>query len=93
MSDGTASTNDEPDGTVCDECGEYYAWAEFVETIEEFLCERCASGVEDEDDEMGPFDGDYFEGFDGDDGFWLDDEDVEDIDDELEDESSDEDLQ
>lgn len=33
----------------CDTCGRLYSEFEFVETIEEMLCERCASGIEDEE--------------------------------------------
>jgi len=29
----------------CDSCGREVSWAELVETIEEYLCENCASGI------------------------------------------------
>lgn len=42
------------EGTYCDSCGRWFAWCEFVETIEEHLCEECASGIyEDEPDDDG----------------------------------------
>lgn len=37
----------------CETCGREFHEFEFVETIEEWLCERCASGIEDDvDDEF-----------------------------------------
>lgn len=38
------------DGACCDQCGEWHPWCEFVETIEEYLCQWCASGLASEDD-------------------------------------------
>ena len=39
-------------GTTCDTCGRWFLFHEFVETIEEMLCESCASGIDpDEPDE------------------------------------------
>lgn len=48
----------DPRGTTCDTCGRWFTFFEFAETIEEYLCEECASGVsadEHEDDDC--FDG------------------------------------
>lgn len=50
----------------CDSCGGTFAEAEFVETIEEMLCERCASGIDEDDaddewDERGGDDYDYYD--------------------------------
>lgn len=33
----------------CDQCGRYYTFYELAETIEEYLCEACASGIDPED--------------------------------------------
>lgn len=41
------------DGAKCDVCGEWCSWDEMVETIEEYLCDRCASGIDDEEDDDG----------------------------------------
>lgn len=49
-------------GTHCDTCGCWFSWFEFAETIEEYLCEHCASGV-GPDGEEWPDDG-MEEGFD-----------------------------
>lgn len=38
------------DGTLCDHCGRWFTWFEFAETIEEHLCEECASGIGDDDE-------------------------------------------
>jgi len=40
----------------CDTCGNQYAEGEFAETIEEMLCQWCASGIDDYDDDCS-FDG------------------------------------
>lgn len=49
----------------CDSCGEWYSWHELAETIEEYLCEDCASGMTDSElDDTG-------DDWDDDDG-WLD---------------------
>jgi DNA-directed RNA polymerase subunit RPC12/RpoP len=46
----------------CDQCGRTFHEFEFVETIEEMLCQYCASGIEEDDD----FDDDGIEdGYDG----------------------------
>lgn len=37
------------EGAYCDKCWRWFAWSEFVETIEERLCEECASGISEED--------------------------------------------
>lgn len=42
---------------TCDQCGGTFAECEFAETIEEFLCERCASGIEEDDCDEGCHDG------------------------------------
>ena len=34
----------------CDDCGELLPESCFVETLEEYLCENCASGVNENDD-------------------------------------------
>lgn len=41
----------------CDTCGRMFAEFELVETIEEYLCEECASGITDEE-----MDEDYLDG-------------------------------
>ena len=44
-----------PDGlelVPCDTCGELYTFFELAETIEEYLCERCASGIEEYDEDF-----------------------------------------
>lgn len=43
----------------CDTCGRTFAECEFVETIEEFLCQWCASGIDEDecDDDYDDFDG------------------------------------
>lgn len=48
----------------CDSCGRMFYEFEFVETIEEFLCERCASGIDldEEFDDFGMEDG-FEDGF------------------------------
>lgn len=49
---------------TCDTCGRQFSEFEFVETIEEFLCEECASGISADDvDEEFEDDG-FEEGFD-----------------------------
>jgi hypothetical protein len=40
----------------CDSCGCDYFFHELVETIEEYLCEHCASGVGPDGDEWEPDD-------------------------------------
>lgn len=56
----------------CDVCGRPTAAADCAETLEEWLCWECASGIEEEEDEY--WDEDY-EGEDEDeDDFWDDDE-------------------
>lgn len=42
------------EGTCCDTCGRWFFWHEFVETIEEVLCEDCASGVSEDDHDGFP---------------------------------------
>lgn len=37
---------------TCDTCGQRKTEWEFVETIEEYLCESCASGLDEDDDEF-----------------------------------------
>jgi len=57
MSKRRRSISGEPIAMIpCDECGRLFTEFEFVETIEEFLCERCASG-HDPDEDDGCFDG------------------------------------
>lgn len=41
---------------ICDQCGELRHISEFVETIEEYLCEYCASGLPDDDHEYDDWD-------------------------------------
>ena len=36
-------------GTNCDTCGRWFTFWEMAETIEEYLCEECASGISDDD--------------------------------------------
>ena len=33
----------------CDVCGGWYTIHELVETIEEYLCAKCASGIDEDD--------------------------------------------
>ena len=35
----------------CDQCGQWYTLYELAETIEEYLCEYCASGIGRADEE------------------------------------------
>lgn len=46
-----------PDLFKCDQCGGYFAEIEFAETIEEMLCEQCASGIDDDRED------DFHDGF------------------------------
>lgn len=44
-------------GAPCDQCGQWTPFLEMAETIEEYLCEECASGIEEEhDDTWGDID-------------------------------------
>lgn len=43
---------------ACDECGRMFTEFEFVETIEELLCQYCASGYDPDD----PDDDAYYDG-------------------------------
>lgn len=46
------STNgEETEGAICDQCGRWFGWFDFVETIEEYLCEECASGITSDDND------------------------------------------
>lgn len=47
----------------CDSCGRMFTEFEFVETIEEWLCAICASGIDPDDDEEAFHDGQEY-GFD-----------------------------
>lgn len=49
-------TNDGQTLVPCDQCGRLYTFFELAETIEEYLCEACASGIDPDD----PDDDDYF---------------------------------
>jgi hypothetical protein len=40
---------DELPGAPCDTCGRWYAFCEMAETLEEYLCESCASGIDPDD--------------------------------------------
>lgn len=48
----------------CDTCGVERHQMEFVETIEEMLCQWCASGIDEDDNEWGYGDDGMEEGFD-----------------------------
>ena len=51
----------------CDHCGGYYSEFEFAETIEEHLCERCASGIEEDGPDCDGMEYGYPDpGYDGD---------------------------
>ena len=40
----------------CDSCGQYFTAFEMAETIEEMLCEYCASGIGPSGEEWPPLD-------------------------------------
>lgn len=46
----------DPGYVRCDSCGSIVHWSQLVETIEEYLCEQCASGIGPDGEQWYPED-------------------------------------
>ena len=45
--------------TTCETCGGTFTWYELAESIEERLCEYCASGIRSEESDEHDYDGEW----------------------------------